>query len=533
MATSATRALLTGAVVNARNTEIFVAKETSVGTLVYPSASGAVTVTEVTFAQTAGYTDVEAIRSSRTPIDKVFNRMDYGTFSVTLSAMPKQVASAGTSIAAPQNEGLFLEMAMGKVTDTDVDSPDVNAVSASAMTAANPSVITVTAGHGFKVGDVVKLGGISGTDLSAAGLATVNIDGVTNTTLTTDLNMSGKTLSLSSATVDLNCVRYELAKNIGSFSMWMNRESSDGYAVIQHALAGCTIDTMSTSFDKSGELQFTFSGQCSRIFRGGSFTFDADIPASSTTSVSGETNDLNPSDVTFEGMRFDVMNSSNKTMAGEVFVVSSTHATDGTVSVTAVGGGAITPSGAIESDTGIAQPVLPSHSTQADSQVVSKRSGAVFFGAKNSMNTASGAKATANLLPVKTASLDMSQAIETPLLEELNGTDFPDAAFLPGLRSSTGSFQLVVRGDDQKQYEKIRKDDRSSLVFKVGDSTKETYIEFYIPHAQNEVPADSDVDGAPAQDFAFTALEPQLDNMAATGTEKAEAEFRIWYKPHQ
>ena len=149
------------------------------------------------------------------------------------------------------------------------------------------------------------------------------------------------------------------------------------------------------------------------------------------------------------------------------------------------------------------------------------------------MNTSSGAKATANLLPVKTASLDMSQAIETPLLEELNGTDFPDAAFLPGLRSSTGSFQLVVRGDDQKQYEKIRKDDRSSLVFKVGDSSKETYIEFYIPHAQNVVPADSDVDGAPAQDFAFTALEPQLDNMAATGTEKAEAEFRIWYKPHQ
>ena len=528
MATSATRALVTSAVVNARNTEIFVAKETSVGTLVYPSASGAVTVTEVTFAQTAGYTDVEAIRSSRTPIDKVFNRMDYGTFSVTLSAMPKQVANAGTSIAAPQNEGLFLEMAMGKVTDTDVDSPDVNAVSISAMTNANPSVITLTAGHGFKVGDVVKLAGVSGTDLSASGLATVIIDGVTNTTLTTDLQMNGKSISLSTATVDLNCVRYELAKNIGSFSMWMNRESSDGYAVIQHALAGCTIDTMSTSFDKSGELQFTFSGQCSRIFRGGSFTFDADIPASSTTSISGETTDFNPADVTFPGMKFDVMNSSNKTMSGETFVVSSTHATDGTVTVDS-----ITPSGAIESDTGIAQPVLPSHSTQADSQVVSKRSGAVFFGTKNSMNTASGAKATANLLPVKTASLDMSQAIETPLLEELNGTDFPDAAFLPGLRSSTGSFQLVVRGDDQKQYEKIRKDDRSSLVFKVGDSTKETYIEFYIPHAQNEVPADSDVDGAPAQDFAFTALEPQLDNMAATGTEKAEAEFRIWYKPHQ
>ena len=112
MADTATRALVTGAVINARNTEIFVAKETSVGTLVYPSASGAVTVTEVTFAQTAGYSDVEAIRSSRTPIDKVFNRMDYGTFSVTLSAMPSQVTSAGTSIVAPQNEGLMLEMAM-------------------------------------------------------------------------------------------------------------------------------------------------------------------------------------------------------------------------------------------------------------------------------------------------------------------------------------------------------------------------------------------------------------------------------------
>ena len=529
MATSATRALLTSAVVNARNTEIFVAKETSVGTLVYPSASGAVTVTEVTFAQTAGYTDVEAIRSSRTPIDKVFNRMDYGTFSVTLSAMPKQVTSAGTSIAAPQNEGLFLEMAMGKVTDTDVDSPDVNAVVITGLTAANPAVATVGANHGFKVGDVVQIANVGGSDAADANKSVVNITAVGATTVTTDLQLNGKTVTVSgSTTMDLNCVRYELAKNIGSFSMWMNRESSDGYAVIQHALAGCTIDTMSTSFDKSGELQFTFSGQCSRIFRGGSFTFDADIPNSSLTAVSGETTDLNPADVTFPGMRFDVMNTSNKTMAGESFVVASTHATDGTVTVNS-----ITPSGAIESDTGIAQPILPTHSTQSDSQVVSKRSGAVFFGAKNSMNTASGAKATANLLPVKTASLDMSQAIETPLLEELNGTDFPDAAFLPGLRSSTGSFQLVVRGDDQKQYEKIRKDDRSSLVFKVGDSSKETYIEFYIPHAQNEVPADSDVDGAPAQDFAFTALEPQLDNMTASGTEKAEAEFRIWYKPHQ
>ena len=531
MADTATKGFITGAVINARNTEIFVAKETSVGTLVYPSASGAVTVTEVTFAQTAGYSDVEAIRSSRTPIDKVFNRMDYGTFSVTLSAMPVQASTAGAgNIAAPQNEGLMLEMALGKVTDTTVESPDVNAVTCSNASDATPSVLTVTSGHGFKVGDMIKVDGITGTGMTAAQLATVSVNGVTNTTLTTDMELNGKTIG-GTITVDLNCVRYELAKNIGSFSMWMNRESSDGYAKIQHALAGCTVDTMSTSFDKSGELQYTFSGQCSRIYRGGTFGIDADLATSSTASISGDTTlvtGFNPSDVIFSGMKFNIMASDTKTFYAETWVVTAVHATDGTITVTGQ-----TPAATVDSDTAICMPVLPTHATQTDSQVVSKRSGAVYFGSKNGMNTSTAARASANLLPVKTASLDMSQAIETPLLEELNGTDFPEAAFLPGLRSSTGSFQLVVRGDDQRQYEKIRKNDRSSLVFKVGDSTKETYMEFYIPHAQSEVPADSDVDGAPAQDFSFTALEPELLLMSATGTEKAEAEFRIWYKPHQ
>lgn len=491
----------------ARCKNVFIKEETTPGTLVLPSASDFIIMTDFpTMDQQQDTTPVEAVQCSRTRLEVVFNNFGYGTLT-GLSVSARVPGTAGSSPTAGQKT--LLKAALGKVTDSSTST--VDAIAISAGTAANPVVLTVGA-HTFQKGDKVTIANCTETDFNGDHV----LASVTSTTLTTETDGSLYGGAASDGDVTLNMARFELAEELPYFSVWMSNEtgsSTTGGAVMM-AFAGCQINAFDVEFAKDGELQYVFGIDFQRRYFAGTAELSATLATSGTT-------------MTFDSATYDVDNLFFVGQQVNIIDPAGSATLDSPVTVSAVNSGANTVTiGAASITNGpmpigaIVSPYLPVGVISGN--IIEQRNNKIYLGpADTDYGQASGdlIEATYNLLS-KTGSISLAQTLQKPLEKELTGDEYPSAQFIPDTRDVTGNVTIAFRMNDQNYYQSLATTPRRALAFTVGN-TEGSIIEFYLPKSFLNIPTDSVEEGNTILDIAWNAIEPSLG---------AERELMIVYR---
>jgi hypothetical protein len=491
-----------------RSKSVFIKEETTAGTLAYPTASDYVILaSEPSLEQQQSTTAVSAMRSSRTANSTISNGFNYGSFSgLTISARP-----SGTKGTAPTaGEKALLRAALGKVTDSSTTG--VNAVSISAITKADPGVITVPSTHGFKKGDKIKVGSCSQTEFNGSHV----VASVTSTTITTETDTSSYAAAATDGDVTLDMVRFELAEELPTFSIWVVTDtgsSTTGGAVIE-AAAGCQINSLSTSISKDGELQYTFAGDFSRLYYGGTATLSA-TAANAATTLTFDSGAYDVDNLFFVGQKVNIIDPAGTVTLDSAVSITAVNSTGNTLTVDAlsVTSGPL-PVGSIVS------PYVPAGTISGS--VLAQRKANVYLGSADTDYGHSGSDLiiSGNKVTATGASVSLSQNLQKPLEKELTGDDYPGVGFIPENREVSGDVSLAFRMNDQNYYQDLKTTPRRSLAVTIGD-TDGSIIEFYLPKVFMPVPTNSEDSGARVLNMSFTAEEP------SAGTEE---EFKLIYR---
>lgn len=492
----------------ARSKSVFVKEETTTGTLAYPSASDYIILTDYpSLEQQQVTTQVSSVRSSRSRDEVIFDHFSYGTFSgMTISSRPS--GTAGTSPTT--GEKTLLKSALGSVTDSSTTG--VSAVSASAITQANPGVITVSS-HSFQAGDKITIANCTQTDYNGDHV----VASVTSTTITTETDMSAfGTGAASDGDVTLNMVRFELAEELPYFSIWILTEtgaSTSGGAVLE-AASGCQISSFSTEVSKNGELKYTFGGDFYRQYYGGTAELSA-TAANAGTTLTFDSASYDVDNLFFVGQYVNIIDPAESATLDSAVEVTAVNSTANTLTVAAlsVTNGPL-PVGSI------VKPYLPTGTISGD--VLAQRTAQVYLGtADTDYGHASGDLIESTYsLAAKMGTVSLSQTLSKPHEKELTGDEYPTASFIPGAREISGDVAVVFKLDNQKYYEDLKNTPRRALAYTVG-STEGSIVEFYFPKVFMRVPANSIEEEARTQTFSWETVEPSL------GTER---EFMLVYR---
>lgn len=499
----------------ARSKSVFVKEETTAGTLAFPAAADYLILTDYpSFEQQQDTSPVPSIRSSRTSPETIFNNFNYGTFSgLSISARP-----SGTKGTSPTTgEKTLLKCALGKVTDSS--SSGVSAVSVSAITKANPAVITV-ASHSFQKGDKIVVANATETDYNV----TYVVASTTSTTITTETDASGFGAGAASdGDVTLDMVRFELAEELPYFSIWMLTETladvrdatnySSGGAVVE-ACSGCQINSFSCTVAKDGELRYTFAGDFYRQYYGGTATLSATLSTSGTT-VTFDSSVYDVDNLFFVGQKINIIDPAGTVTLSSPVSVTAVNSTANTLTVDAV----TVTSGPFPVGS-VVVPYLPTGTISGS--VLAQRTAKVYLGtADTDYGEASGdLLVSGNNILAKSGSVTLSQNLQKPHEKELTGDEYGTAAFIPENREISGDVTMVFRINDEKYYEDLKGTPRRALAYAVG-STAGSIVEMYFPKVFMMVPANSQEDGARIQTFNWNTVEPSLG---------VEREFMLVYR---
>ena len=484
-------------------------EETTAGTLAFPSASDYLVLKDFpSFEQSPNNTTIQDIKASRTTTDKTFNYFNYGSFSgLNISARPS--GTAGTAPTA--SEKTLLKAALGKVTDSSTTG--VSAVSISGITQASPAVITVTdANHGFKAGHKITAANCTETDFNIS-YVVASVSGVN---ITTETDASGFGGAATDGDITLAMTSFTLDKELPYFSTWMLTETgaaASGGGVLE-AASGCQINSFSCSLAKDGEVQYSFGGDFSRLYYGGTGTLSA-TAADSATTLTFDSASYDVDELFFVGQKVNIIDPAGTVTLDAPVSVTAVNSTGNTLTVDAL---SVT-SGPLPVGS-IVKPYLPTGTISGS--ILSQRTAKAYLGtADTGYGQASGDLFTSgNQILANSASVDLSQNLQKPVETEMDGNEYPSAAFIAENRELTGSLDHVFRIDDQKYYQSIKTTPRRALGYSVGE-TAGSIIDFYLPKVFVDVPGNSQSEGARVQNFPFEAIEP------AAGEEE---EFMIVYR---
>lgn len=497
---------------------VYVTTEAVTGTPVLPGASDFLITTEVPeMNQEQNLSDVSAARASRTKVGTVFNRYDYGSGSFTFSSRP-----SGTAGNRPGNaETAILKAALGKVTDSTTTG--ASAVAMSAGTQANPSVLTVAAGHVFKKGDVIEIANCTQAEFNGTHI----IDSVSGNDLTTQTDASGYAGVATDGDVTLRITRFELGQCVDSLSIWMlHQDCTDGNVLADtgstlDVLAGVKITSISGEYVKDGEFKYTVNYDYQREYHGGTMLLDAtaanaatSLTIKSSETIDGKTVNFDANELAFAGMQFTLVDPAGSAILDSPVTVTSVDSATGLT----VGALSVT-NGPLPVGTTLA-PYL-AVGTTTGSILEQRYSTAYLDDNDTDYGTATGELLEAvNLKLITSASFELSQAQDKPLENELNGTDYPSPTMLAGAREISGDVTLVKRIADQSYFESLRNDSYRALAFRAGNVAG-SIIDTYLPKNFINTPSRATDASATTLTLSYSAEEP------AAGPEE---EFKIIYR---
>lgn len=447
-----------------RKQKVFVKKETTVGTLIFPATGDLILPAgNASINQTPEFTDSEELRDTLDIVDQFPNARPAGSWSIPMYFRPS--ATLGSQ---PQGGPLFesLQGGIGASTFTIAANVAIDAVSIPFTTLAGDrlpkkGVITIESENIYYTSVTMET--------TTTGTFTIPATGGRAYNGTTAAIHNGSVTSIEGCA--LKSVFYIQETTSPSFSIWMKSDH------LVQGMSGCTASECSIELNNEGAVMFNFSGEGMEMVWAGT---SAAASATSTTALV-----VDDAKLYSAGARiYNVTTGATNADAGYE-IISIDYLTD-----TLTLGSAITASA-----NDVIAGYLPAGTSKEDPIL-----------SKDTAITIDGAEAK-----FRTSTLTVS-APKDYLLDEV-GTEYPEE-YVENVRSITADFNLYCKKETVKYIYDGYEGNEFALNITLGDTAK-SILELYFPRCRTSAPEIGN-------DGAVMTLSMNMTALGTTGEDSCE-----------